>query len=167
MSEGELTVGEAMPPDIQAHMVVLCRHLAAGLSLQEACDKYKRVRFDEVVAWISLYPGAREMMDTTRPDVHRMFVHTLEHVAKPLMHGRDAVAAAKLHCDNLKWLLEREDRERYGNKPMDVSVSVDLVTPYALANARLDAMGVFAKPLVIDVPVVEKQDVVEDPFAED
>lgn len=166
----KLPVDMGVPEHVRASLDLVCRYLRIGRSLSEACESPGAPSYDVVLDWCAQYPAVEGLLDSARTLTHRQWVDTLERIGREGFSSPVQVAAAKLHSDNLKWLLEREASAKYGLRAQELTVTIDLRTPLDEAYARLDAMGVFAKP-VIDVTPTERldpePDVDVDPLSED
>jgi hypothetical protein len=143
----------------------ICNGIAAGLSVQKACEKVGRSP-DMFVKLVLHDPLLREEYDAARKIRAELWIDEQIEISDDCSMDTDlmgkgntaAVNRAKLRVETRQHLAGKMNRERFGDdkaKPQDVNVTVNLNAAERLESARARRLAITATP-VIDAEVVSE-----------
>lgn len=122
-----------------------------GTLLTEACKLYG-VALSTVRRWVTELPELMQMLRDAEQDFNDALAEALLNIDSDRTYGSTDPKVMKVKSDNIKWILERKDRERYGQKVEvigNATADQTIITALREAIARIPLPASYQSPMTI------------------
>lgn len=150
----------ALPYDYYPAVLYAINVLGQGNTLTEACDQ-ANIEVPTFKRYLANDPTLQEMYEDAEQRSYDAMADALVNIDNHKIHGQSDSRMAKVISDNIKWVLEKRDNKRFGQRvEVKHEVTMDRAITDALNAARNRSAPRIPVNDVIDAEIVEDDDAI-------
>lgn len=150
----------ALPYDYYPAVLYAINVLGQGNTLTEACDQ-ANIEVPTFKRYVENDATLQDLYADAEQRSYDAMADALVNIDNHKIHGQSDARMAKVISDNIKWVLEKRDNKRFGQRvEVKHEVTMDRAITEALNAARNRASPRLSSPEVIDAVVLDEDDLI-------
>lgn len=143
----------SLPYDFYPAVLYAIEKISQGRTRTSACDE-ANISIPTFESYVQRDTELQSLLSEAERRSHDAMADALVEIDRNSIYGHTDAKMAKVISDNIKWLLDKRDKKRYGERvAVDVNVTADKAIVEALVAGRKRAEQITQSRVIDLVPV--------------